>query len=196
MSPVRRGMSSFRPAAVEAVEVRQVRCGECRRLFVICRPCDHGRVYCDDACRSQSRRRIVRACRARHRRSPDGRADHRDRQRAYRRQVRADRVVDPGAQKLAKVGEVACASAEESEKLLPVESKETPFEVILPLQGDDVAEKSAVVAQNSLTYPLCCERCGRPAERIRMGPWPKRGSPLKQQLARAGPRRPRSALRR
>ena len=50
--------------------------------------CDRGHAYCSSACRTAARRASVRAARQRHRRSPEGRLDHRDHQRAYRARVR------------------------------------------------------------------------------------------------------------
>jgi hypothetical protein len=57
----------------------------CRSLFLICSHCDRGQRYCSLDCRLQSRIEQVRAARRRHQQSPEGRLDHRDRQRAYRR---------------------------------------------------------------------------------------------------------------
>jgi hypothetical protein len=57
----------------------------CRSLFLICSHCDRGQRYCSLDCRLQSRGEQLRAARRRHQQSPEGRLDHRDRQRAYRR---------------------------------------------------------------------------------------------------------------
>jgi hypothetical protein len=57
----------------------------CRALFLICSHCDRGHRYCSLDCRIQSRVEQLRAARRRHQQSPEGRLDHRDRQRAYRR---------------------------------------------------------------------------------------------------------------
>ena len=75
-----------RPARSDAVDqpLRQKICRQCSRLFAICAACDRGHAYCTPQCRSAARRRAVRAARARHQGSPEGRLDHRDRQRAYR----------------------------------------------------------------------------------------------------------------
>ena len=64
--------------------LRQRACRRCRRPFAVCASCDRGHAYCTPACRAAGRRRSVRAANARHQRSPEGRLDHRDRQRAYR----------------------------------------------------------------------------------------------------------------
>ena len=64
---------------------RFCRASACCALFFICIPCDRGQRYCSLACRLQSRLEQRRAARRRHQQSPEGRLDHRDRQRAYRR---------------------------------------------------------------------------------------------------------------
>ena len=66
---------------------REPACGE---AFWICRSCDRGQRYCSDRCRLKARRRQRREANLRHQKSPEGRLDHRDRQRAYRlRRARA-----------------------------------------------------------------------------------------------------------
>ena len=47
--------------------------------------CDRGQRYCSVACRPQARLQQRRCANCRHQRSPEGRLDHRDRQREYRR---------------------------------------------------------------------------------------------------------------
>ena len=56
--------------------------------FTICAACDRGHAYCSAPCRQAGRLRSLRAARARHQRSLEGRLDHRDRQRAYRQRRR------------------------------------------------------------------------------------------------------------
>lgn len=93
--------------------LRLERCGECLGLFSVCRSCFRGQRYCGPACRSKGRRRVVRAARARHQRSEEGRLDHRDRQRAYRQRRRSGKrpgVTDPGSQPEAAAVECAAAS--------------------------------------------------------------------------------------
>ena len=53
-------------------------------VFRICRHCDRGHRYCGERCRRKTRR---------HQQSPEGRLDHRDRQRDYRERRRR-RVTD------------------------------------------------------------------------------------------------------
>lgn len=63
----------------------------CRRggeLFLVCRSCDRGQQYCSEACREPARQAQKAAARRRHQESPEGRADHRDHQRALRERQR------------------------------------------------------------------------------------------------------------
>ena len=56
----------------------------CGAVFYVCSRCDRGQRYCSEACRRRSRRRQCREANRRHQQSPEGRLDHRSRQRAYR----------------------------------------------------------------------------------------------------------------
>jgi len=62
-------------------------------VFYLCPHCDRGQRYCSLRCRQKSRRRQRREANRRHQQSPEGRLDHRDRQRTYRQRQRA-RVTD------------------------------------------------------------------------------------------------------
>ena len=78
--------------------LRQASCAACRRIFNVCRPHDRGQMYCSQPCRKKARQRVCRAARARHQATDEGRRDHRDRQRAYRRrQAALKSVTDPGS---------------------------------------------------------------------------------------------------
>ena len=72
-----------------------IRCALCEALFSLCLSCYRGHVYCDDRCRRDGYRRTRRAANARHRSSPEGRLDARDRQRA--RRLRRREVTDQGS---------------------------------------------------------------------------------------------------
>jgi hypothetical protein len=85
-----------------------LRQGLCRRqgcgaVFYVCRSCDRGQVYCSSDCRTAARRAQRRAANGRHQRSPEGRADHRDRQREYRRRLVARHVTDQGSDGLSSL---------------------------------------------------------------------------------------------
>ena len=64
-------------------------CRWCGQPFCLCRACDRGHAYCSHPCRRASRTQSLRAAGRRHQQSPEGRLDHRDRQRAYRARYRA-----------------------------------------------------------------------------------------------------------
>lgn len=84
---------------MDDVPLRQRVCRTCGTQFAICRSCDRGHAYCAPRCRVAARRRTITAARTRHRRSPEGRLDHRDHQRAYRARARdqtSHRPVPPG----------------------------------------------------------------------------------------------------
>ena len=65
----------------------------CGAIFYLCRHCDRGQRYCSSRCRGKARRLQRREANRRHQQSPEGRLDHRDRQREYRRRQHA-RVTD------------------------------------------------------------------------------------------------------
>jgi len=70
------------------------RCRGCGQMFAIHRSCWRGHEYCGEACREAGRREVKRQARARYQRSPLGRLDHRDRNRAHRAAQRRARVMD------------------------------------------------------------------------------------------------------
>lgn len=94
-------------AANTEVVLRQrvCRASGCNRVFWICRHCDRGQHYCSQLCRLRTRREQHRVANRRHQQSPEGRQDHRDRQRAYRRHLRT-RVTDVSSQGLCSVSRI------------------------------------------------------------------------------------------
>ncbi len=96
----------------EAVLLQRVCLGsQCHTVFWICKHCDRGHRYCSAACRTQARLEQRRRANCRHQRSPEGRLDHRDRQREYRRRQRA-RVTDQGSLSIASPALSGCEIAE------------------------------------------------------------------------------------
>ena len=87
----------MRQIAEDVLRQRVCRWSECRSLFWICRCCDRGHQYCSDQCRQKARREQRRAANLRHRRTPEGRLDQRDRQKAYRQRLAAISVMDQGS---------------------------------------------------------------------------------------------------
>ena len=53
----------------------------CGAMFTICGSCYRGQIYCGDECRCRMRRNQTRIANRKHQDSPEGRLDHRDRQR-------------------------------------------------------------------------------------------------------------------
>ncbi len=87
------------PIHSDEVVLRQRSCRRCHAVFWICLHCDRGQRYCSAFCRVPARRQQRRCANRRHQQSPEGRLDHRDRQREYRhrrRRIRA-RVTDQGS---------------------------------------------------------------------------------------------------
>jgi integrase len=70
----------------------------CQALFPICTCCDRGQRYCSQRCRVQARVCQHRAANRRHQQSVEGRLDHRDRQKRYRRRHHTKSVTDQGSQ--------------------------------------------------------------------------------------------------
>jgi hypothetical protein len=64
-------------------------CAQCREIFHLCRRHDWRQIYCGDRCRTDGYRAAHRRANARHQASDEGRLDHRDHQREYRRRRRA-----------------------------------------------------------------------------------------------------------
>lgn len=70
---------------------------DCRATFFICPDCDRGQRYCSLQCRNQARLDQRRRANRRHQQSPEGRLDHRDRQREYRQRRAQACVTDQGS---------------------------------------------------------------------------------------------------
>jgi hypothetical protein len=73
---------------VAAVYRRRLCAADCGTVFYICRSCDRGQRYCSDRCRQKNRRSQRRQANRKHQQSPEGRLDHRDRQRLWRERRR------------------------------------------------------------------------------------------------------------
>jgi hypothetical protein len=83
----------------------------CQTVFWICRHCDRGQRYCSAPCRTEARRQQCRAANRRHQRSPEGRLDHRDRQRAYRQRHAPARVTDQSSHSVISPAPFGCGEA-------------------------------------------------------------------------------------
>jgi hypothetical protein len=94
-------------AELGEVVFRPKRCRACNAVFVICRSCDRGQRYCRPACRVAALREQRRRANRRHQHSPEGRLDHRDRQRAYRKRCAQRRVTDTSSVALTSPGNIS-----------------------------------------------------------------------------------------
>ncbi len=98
---------------------------------MICRACDRGHVYCGPACSGVARRDSLRRARRRHRHSPEGRLDHRDRERARRRRRCETLRVGDHPSAAAAPSRTLPASSEEARPNAPI-SIPAPFRVGSP----------------------------------------------------------------
>ena len=62
----------------------EVICSGCDRYFLICKGCWRGQKYCGFSCRDTARRRSIKTAQKKYSQSPNGRENHRKRQRLYR----------------------------------------------------------------------------------------------------------------
>lgn len=125
-------------------------------MFFICSHCDRGQVYCSPDCRDATRRLQLRAANLRHQQSEEGRLDHRDRQRAYRRRLAGsattsavESVTDHGSNDPASYVIVPAAPSDDTELVA--------LDAILiqprPPRGDFLLHRSRIVCR-------CCGRSG------------------------------------
>jgi len=99
-------------AEQDEVVFRQGRCRACNAVFVICRSCDRGQRYCSRECRVRALREQRRHANRRHQQSVEGRLDHRDRQREYRRRCAQRRVTDTSSLAFTSPGTIATCPPE------------------------------------------------------------------------------------
>ena len=151
-------------AVQQEVVLRQRICrgagGGCGALFFICPPCDRGQRYCSPACRTQARIQQTRRANRLYQRSPEGRADHRDRQAAYRcrRREQQARVTDQSSPSI--VSPSSCSSR----------LRETDP---LTAAAATVSRRTPAPAAHS---QLRCMVCGRSGRFVNPYPrWPKPG---------------------
>lgn len=90
----------------------------CGAVFYLCRHCDRGQRYCSPRCREKALRLQRRQANRRHQQDPDGRADHRDRQREYRRRLKA-RVTDKSSLRASPCVNLTVPPASEPVEAMP-----------------------------------------------------------------------------
>ena len=136
--------------------LRARRCPRCKRVFVICRHCDRGHVYCCSDCSRRARQLSVHLARRRHRQSPEGRLDHRDQERERRARKRnsAWRVGDHGSATQLRSGKV-------------VAPRGTAF----------ISSVAAIRGAEEKTDVLRCSFCGCPGRLLRFGEQRRKDKP-------------------
>lgn len=123
----------------ESESLRPRRCRGCGEFFLVCRSCDRGQQYCSEGCRDPARQVQMRAARLRHQQSPEGRADHRDHQRALRKRRQ---VMDHPSGEQAEVEILAVAGAVVSNAAAEEDAKSEELFIWTPQEP-------------------CCRFCGR-----------------------------------
>lgn len=118
----------------------------CRTIFYICRCCDRGQRYCCEECRKICRREQCRAANRHHQKSDEGRLDHRDRQREYRKRLKKIVTDQPSADDLDRVR--VAAMTVETNLMNHYEDEEVCF-----------------------VYPPRCQKCGRESVWVEIGVW-------------------------
>ncbi len=143
-------------------------CPRCRRLFAICPHCDRGHVYCGRPCSIAARRDSLRRARRRHRRSPEGRLDHRDRERERRRRLSV------------RVGDHPSATPESGIKLVPaldpsgISTVGSPAERVEKVEILDAPRAIRVAASSRVVRAGRCRVCGRLGRWFRAAPASRR----------------------
>ena len=92
---------------------------ECRSVFYICKRCFRGHSYCSDFCRDKAQLRQHREANRRYQQSPEGRADHRDREHSYRERRKQRRVTDHSSLPITCPPLSSCGPAEANSVELP-----------------------------------------------------------------------------
>jgi hypothetical protein len=146
-------MSSFLEVPLQKRRCEEVlrgrTCPRCHKKFFICRHCDRGHVYCCKQCSQASRCEKCRVYRRRHRQSPLGKADHRDRERARRRRLILGKET-VGDQ--TSGGGVASARVSARVRMAAVS-----------------AVISGIRKEETRYEQTCCEMCGRPGRYVYFG---------------------------
>jgi hypothetical protein len=145
-------------------------CPRCQRLFAICSHCDRGHVYCGRLCSESARRDSLRRARRRHRRSPEGRLDHRDRERDRRRR----RCFE------ARVGDHPSATPEPAVKLEAaldpsgISTEEPLADPVDNVEILDAPRPHSVVPSSHRLRARHCRVCGRLGRWFRPAPASRR----------------------
>ena len=163
---------------------RQTRCAWCGCIFNICRRCDRGQIYCLPLCRRLGRQKSQKEARRRHQQSVEGRKDHADSQRRYRKREK-NSVMEHGSKAHAGSGKVTSATVPPPPATGggSVGAQEEHRDATQPSRGSDRPE-APEVAKQSLPTPesffsfnspdsnggiRCCV-CGKRGKFLRFSP--------------------------
>jgi hypothetical protein len=142
-----------------AETARQARCPRCHTVFAICSHCDRGQVYCGASCSGPARRDSLQRARRRHRRSPEGRLDHRDRERGRRRRRRLE---------CARVGDHPSERPQPRAKVLATASEPSTVEPLSDLGGKpEVHDVPSTPSDPDPSPGPRCIGCARRCPRLR-----------------------------
>ena len=112
--------------------------GDCLRVFFLCQHCDRGHRYCSDRCRDEARQEQRRAANRRHQQSEEGRLDHRDHQRQYRRRLKeqqsSSRLPPPVGENVAETGSVNGGVTDQGSQTIPLSGNIEPREANQPIR--------------------------------------------------------------
>lgn len=151
-----RGPALPTPGPVHGKSHRQAHCGHCNAIFYVCRHCDRGQVYCSSRCRTAGRRASQRRARRRHQASPEGRLDHRDRQRLYRARLRERERAGESVTDTSSPTALVCGT--QADALIPSPP---------PQEGThDKQEVRLAVSRSTTEYTPRCAFCRAEAEYI------------------------------
>ena len=129
-------------ASSEVFRQRVCHFPSCGAVFYLCRHCDRGQRYCSTRCRQKALRLQRREANRRYQQSPEGRADHRDRQREYRLRLKA-RVTDKSSVRLSPCANLVAPSACELAEI------------------DLMPDRQSATAAAEVGGGIVCQICGR-----------------------------------
>ena len=150
--------SNVQHSAGMQVDLLLLCCPRCGQHFAICRSCYRRHVYCSDDCADAARLEGKREYRKNHRKSEEGRLDHRDREKERRRRRKAERE--------ARVGDHTSHAPKPSVRMPSVSSHVLHEGVEASREGrstDGVVEQKREVQVGSVppTARHRCAICGR-----------------------------------
>ena len=157
------------------VQLELHRCRACGESFWLCALCaKRGYAFCGGDCGDAHRRQQAAVARRTYQQSPEGRADHRDRQREFRARRRIQRqrsVMDQSSENLPTETIVAAASLDADAMEHPAKTAPKRHHDGLPSSTTNIQAPAKVhVAKDQGAAP-CCRVCNRQVNWSRAGPY-------------------------